>query len=753
MSMTFINDGMIQRTSSGTLARNEHHTTLRDYRRIIDKYWRFIAAVSLLSVTATSVLVFFVMTRVYTATTMLLLHREPLKILNLSTDTLGQVPDSLHDFYRTQYEILASRELAANVIRRLDLKNDPAFNKYLASSFTKWLRESWNGPPGSRGEVLGVEAKLIDKYEKMLRIEPVLETQLVKIAFTSPHPELSARMANMHAQMFVAEGLQLRAQPSMEGEKFLRGKLADLRSSLEVSERRLNDYRRAHGIVEDLERVGDGVDQANIAVARMADLSRLLTQATADRIKLEAEVSLIKSGHYDSIPAVVNDPHIQKVKEGVSISESRLSSTLAEFSPHYPKAIELSAEANSLKTELKTEVQRTVLGIQNSYEAATEREKRLQQELEAQKAKVLELHDDRVKDALLSRDVDTNRQLYDNVVQRIKELGISAEDSTSNVSIVELAVPPARPSSPQRLVSLVTTAVVAPILACCIVFLFVTMSQRFETSQDVESYLGYPSLTVIPDGTMMKIPNMVPRLGLYTQVLNEMHSASLIDGLTAEASHHLALTEAYRALHADILLSYVPPPKTILFTSAETGDGKTTTLLNTALAFAEGGARILVVDADLRNPNCHRVLDVECRTGLADALAGHARLDDVLRPVAGQRFSLLGAGSKVETAPALLTSDHLKLVLDRLRGMFDFIMVDSPPLSLFSDGFHLAGAVDGVVMVVDSRKSSREAVKKCCERLIRMRANVLGVALNRGPVSNSAVYYSSSSKNGDRSFG
>jgi polysaccharide biosynthesis transport protein len=752
MSMTYRNEAAVQRTNSVTFAGSEHHSTLKDHKRIITKYWRFIAAVSLLSVTVTTILVFVIMTRVYTATTTLLLHRESLKILSLSTDTLSQLPDTMHDFYRTQYEILASRELAARVIRQLDLKHEPPLEKYLSrgswASFTKWFGELWEGPSGSRGKLLGVEAKLIDKYEKMLGIEPVLETQLVKIAFTSPDPDLSARVANMHAKMFVEEGLQLRAQLSTEGERFLRGELDQLQSRLETSERKLNEYRRAHGIVENLEQLGDSSDQANIAVARMADLSHLLTQVTADRIKLAAEVSLIRSGHYDSIPAVVNDAHIQKLKEEISISQSRLSSILAQFSAHYPKAIELTAEADELSTELKTDVQTTVLGIRNSYEVATERERRLQQQLDAQKEKVLELHDERVKDALLVRDVDTNRQLYDSVVQRIKELGISAQDSTSNVSIVEPAVSPTRPSSPRIFLSLVTTATVAPILACCLAFLFGTMSHRLETSEDIESYLEYPSLVVIPDGAVVRLPTPSPEI----QVVNETSSPSLIDGPAAGTSHHVALTEAYRALHAAILLSYVPPPKTILFTSAESAEGKTTTLLNTAFAFAEAGARILVVDADLRHPNCHRVLDVGCSTGLTDLLAERLLPNDVIRPVGGQRFFLLQAGSKVANPPAVLSSDRLHILFKSLRDTFDFIMVDSPPLSPFSDGLHLAGAVDGVVMVVDSQKSSREAVKRCCERLTRMRANVLGVALNRGLVVSDALYYPIQNKNSDRSL-
>ncbi len=306
---------------------------LRDYLRVLRKHL-WLMGTFFLGVVLSTVLAVFMMTPLYTAKTTLLIERRPPQVIDIR-EVLSepQGPDE-YDYYRTQYEILKSRALAARVIREEHLEGSPLFAEKEEGLFARlwaWVSVLFSSPSQlSQDPALGVDARLIDAYLGMLEIDPVRRTRLVRVAFTSPDPELSARVANAHARAYIRQGLGLRTQANAEALKFLEEKLVELKERVEKSEAALNRYRREKGIIS-LD------DKENIVVERLADLNKRLTEAEADRIRLEAQVRLIQSRNYDSLPAVIENTLIQTLKDQLSRLEGEYAFLSTRFKPTYPR--------------------------------------------------------------------------------------------------------------------------------------------------------------------------------------------------------------------------------------------------------------------------------------------------------------------------------------------------------------------------------------------------------------------------------
>jgi polysaccharide biosynthesis transport protein len=324
-----------------------------------------------------------------------------------------------------------------------------------------------------------------------------------------------------------------------------------------------------------------------------------------------------------------------------------------------------------------------------------------------------------VEYVVLAREVDTNRQLYDSVLQRMKETGVSAELRTSNVFVIDEAEQPRAPSSPKIMQSLRLAALLGLIGGVGVAFLREHLNNTLKTPQEVERYLRLPNLSIVPDFVSLnwrryaapQIPSHLPAGGE--------------NGLGL--SHHplFVVTEAYCTLRTAILLSRAEePPKTILFTSATHSEGKTATVINTAIVFAQLGVKVLVIDADLRRPSCHQVLSVQRRPGLTELLTGLGESQELIQPTYTADLFLLSGGSAPPNPAELVGSGKMRETLASLREHYDYILIDSPPVMPVSDAVLLSTMVDGVVLVVDSRQPPKEVVRDACTRLNFARAKI-----------------------------
>jgi capsular exopolysaccharide synthesis family protein len=590
--------------------------------------------------------------------------------------------------------------------------------------------------PDVNSALLEVSPDLIEAYIERLAITPVPGTRLVKIAFSTPDPVLAARVANMHARAYLEQGIELRSHAHHEARHFLQEKLAELQDRVEKSEAALHRYGQDRGIIS-----LDNRD--NIVIDRLADLNRRLTEAEADRIGLEAQTRLIHKQEYNALPAVIDNRLIQTLKIALTHLEGERADIATQVQPGAPTLEQVQARVEQTKRRLQQEIQRAVASIKSAYTAAKQKEDQLRTKVEQQKVAAMALQDAAVDYTILAREVETNRQLYDRVLSRIKEMEVTAALRASNVSIIDQAVPPVKPVWPRKVLSLLLSAVLGLTGGVGLAFIVEHYNNTLRTSQEVERYLCLPNLGIIPDfvsGARRSSPSSQPASA----------GAPRLDGAVAQAGFVLAhdpfsiTTEAYRMLRSTLLVAPTEtPPKTLLFTSGIHGEGKTVTAVNTAAILAQMGVRVLVIDADLRCSACHTVLGIENKAGLAEVLAGRWDPSDVIRPTVSDSLFVLSGGS-VPTNPAeLVGSKQMRAVLASLQEQYDYILIDSPPVMLASDAMLLSTMVDGVILVANAQRTPKQVVRAARTRLSCARAKILGVVLNQLHMRNReyAYYY------------
>ena len=717
---------------------------LRDYWRVIQKRRWSIAAFFLIVEQITALVILFT-PPAYKAETTLLIDRQLPKVVDIQQDVLSaQENEAEYDYYKTQYSILQSRSLAAYVVQEQGLKDNDIFvgverkglPGYLSGLTQKGRHSLYSALAIDTKAEVPSETALVERYlQKTLTVEPVKKTRLVSITATTPDPDLSARLANAHANAYIRFGLALRARPTEEAEAFLRKKLGELQARVQDSEEARNRYRRRKGFTS-LD------DKENIVVERLNDLNKRLTEAEATRIALEAQMLLIRRQEYDSLPAVINHDLIQSLKTRLSQLEAEHARLAVEFRPTYPAAAQAAAQVEEARNRLQREIRGVVSGIGSSHLAASENEKSLRAKMEEQKNTTLELKDAAVGYAVLGRELDTNKQLYESILQKVKEMGIAAQMRTSNVVVIDRANPPLKPTSPKKPMAFAVSALIGLAGGVAFAFLREYADNRLNTPEGIQRFLHLPTLAVVPDFSTVGTNGNTLRLLPHGH--KELIHAATPGGELVLDHHPLSVvTESYRMLRTAILLSRAEePPKTILFTSGVDKEGKTLTVLNTAIMFAHLSARVLVIDADLRRSGCRRVLGTKQSFGLTELLAGQREIDEVIVPVENKLFSLLGSGSVPPNPAELLGSRRMRDILATLEERYDYILIDSPPVIPVTDAIVLSSLVDAVVLVVNSQTTSHYIAEQARARLNYARAKIIGAVLNRMDSQNWEYVYS-----------
>ncbi len=725
----------------GAFDEEEGRIDLLSYWHVVRKRLPLVIGV-VFAVMVLTVIYAYMQTPLYTAAATILLKPGSPQIMgdkDASQDQ-GMMYDSdlYENFQKTQYQILRSRTLAAYVIRAENLEHNPAFLgpkpqpgliESALSSVSLWLNHTNGRKPRPQATEQaahnGVPPGLISAYLGGLRIAPIMDTDLVTIEYVSTDRGLAAKLANAHAHGYIRLGIELRSQSNEEAENFLKERLGELKDSLEKSEVALNDYRRAKGIIPGLMSL-DGKE--TVVLDRVSELSKDLTTAQVDRIGLEAQMQLINSHKYDSIAAVMSDAGVVSMQGQLNTLDADYASMGKKFKPDYPPMMQMAAKRAELERRLEAEISRVVSGIQGSYQAASDKEQKLQAEMNKERQQALGLNDAAVEYAILQREVDTNRELYESVLQRMKGIGLAAESQTSNIIIVDPAETPGAPSSPKKFSMMMRNSALALVAVIGLVFGLEYLDTTLKTPEQVERYLHVPNIGAIPSFASMRLKGKGPTLLTEDNGIKKIGYGRELLGV---ANPYSLVGEAYRTFRTALMLSRAgAPPKTILFTSAHSAEGKTVSATNTAAMFAQTGARVLLIDADLRKPRCHRVLALENSSGLTEVLTGTCEVQDVIRTTIVDGLTFISAGSLPPNPTELLGSERMSQVLALVAHEHDVVIIDSPPVMPVSDALLLATVVDGVVLVVNSIKTSKHHVKMTCAKLEYARAKIFGVLLN-----------------------
>ncbi len=739
-----VQDGVAMSRGPATMAADDQ-PALREYWQIIRRHLTLIITIVACTLLVSGVAV-FVITPAYTASAVILIEPQAPQVLDIKQLMVEPPSGHEYDFYKTQFALLQSRSLAAQVIHDLGLQADPLFGganqpqgllAALGSQFRVWIsgpRSAATSPGAADAtESLGIGSRAVNAYLRHLSIQPEFGTRLVRISFTTPNPKLSAVVANAHAAAYVRQGMDLRARATEAAQRFLEGKLVELSERVEKSEAALNSYRHDKGIVEF---TTNGKNE--ILLRRLEDLNSALTRAETTRISLESQADLIGKGDYYSMPAVVGSPMVQALKPQLAALEAQYASMSSRYTPAYEPLAALKAKLDDTREQIKQTVTQIVTSVKLRYQAAAARENELGQEIDHEKARALALNDASLKDAILAREVDTNRQLYESVLKRMKEMGVAAAVRASNVSLVDQAAPPAFPSSPRKTLLILLSTLLGLGGALGLAFVLEYLDDTLKTPEEVERLLRLPSLAFVPDmrgvqngnhRAHLELAAVPPKLPAKLQA-NGTAAKSERDGMrqrTALASAR----EAYRTIRSQILLSRAGgPPRTVLITSAVAEEGKSITAVNTAITFAQKGRRVVLIDADLRRARCHELLRCDSRQGLSEVLTGEAALDDAVIETGVSNLFLLSAGAVPPDPPELLGSTRMDEVLAELGSRFQHIIIDSAPVMPISDSIVLSRHVDGVVVVV-GRTTPKQLVRRACMRIGDAGAKLLGVVLNQ----------------------
>lgn len=728
----------------------DERTDFRNYWRLLRKHAWLIAAALLVSSVLCLGYVLTAQTQ-YTASSTVMIQPRASDIYNVrgAQEVEPQAPPESgeHDYYKTRYELLRSRSLAAHVIRDLKLDHDHAFaqerNRGLA-------RELWNAigrllpgapsaPQRDPGDEDGVDAQLIDLYLNHLSVTPKIGTSLVQVSFKAPSAALSAEIVNLHVKEFIAQEVALRNQASKHAEEYMEQKLAELKRQVEHSEAALNAYRRERGIATfSLNEKGQSL------MERLNELNVDLAKAESTKISLETQHQLIASGEYETLPEVVNNELVQRLKEETTRLASEYASVSNRFNPGYHPLDDLAARLNESQHRLKQEITEVAMSVEANYRASVADEAELKREIEQVKDEAMALNDASLQDSILAREVDTSRDLYKDVLERMSHIRVSSDVPGSDISVVDAARPPHRPSSPLLWLDLSISTAAGLLFGIALGFVAESFDDRVKSAAEVEQLFNLPTLSTVPDFIALgrNRHGYIGRNGSEgARRLPEPNpvAAQLPEIVTFDG--HSIAGEAYRTLRAAVMYSKAGgAPKTVLVTSSAPREGKTVTAINAAVAFAQLSGRVLLVDCDLRRPRCHRVFNLDKSVGLADVLAGQSEYKHAIKATALPNLWLLTAGATVPSPAELLASGEMHQLVQNLKNAYDYVFFDSPPLVPVSDTLALATMVDGVVVVVDA-DTSKQAVRSTCGRLGQVGAKVLGVVLNRVDIDSADYHY------------
>ena len=553
--------------------------------------------------------------------------------------------------------------------------------------------------------------------------------------FDSNNADLSARVVNTLAEDYIDQSLEARWAATQKAADWLSQQLVGVKSKLEKSEEQLQDYARHNGLV--FLETDKGASQ-NVANERLQQLQEELTKAEAERYEKEALYRLVQSGDYGSLPGVVENKLIQDLSERLAELKRELAQLSTKFNAEYPRVKEVQSQIDETEAALKEERQRAADKITNEYFAALRREGLVKEALEGQQKQVNVIAEKAVQYNILKREVETNKQLYEGLLQRLKEAGVSASLKASNIRIVDSAEPPAKPAKPRIPLNLAVAALLGLGLGISTAFLQERLDDTLKGADDVERVFGLSALALIPsvhhlNGDRPSVSSLLGRTNLLRSGQNGTASnpAARWHRIDQDERPQPALIEAFRSLRASVLLSTADhPPGSLLITSTQPGEGKTTIATNLAISLAQLGQRVLLVDADLRFPSLQRLFCIREGLGIVSYLTGQQDWRAAVRPSGSPGLDLLPCGPVPPNPAELLSSKSMGAFITSAKSEYGFVILDSSPLLTLADSRIVASLVDGVLMVVKSGATPRDQVMQSQAGIRSAGANLIGVVLN-----------------------
>jgi polysaccharide biosynthesis transport protein len=718
--------------------QEEKEVHLRDYWRVIRKrQWTVIAF--FLIVLITTAIATYTMKPIYRATVTIQIDRENPSFVDFKEIFSVNMWDL--DYYQTQYKILESRTLAKRVVQSLKLVEHPEFLPQPETPFQKWKSSVFNSvfalfkstnkdekkstqPSPQASPETDIETALIGQFLGNLKVEPIRNSRLVKVHFDAMNPELAAQVPNSLASNYIQQSLESRFTSMEQARDWLSNQIDILKAKVERADEALQEFGSKHGIVS-LD------EKENIIMQRLTELNDTLTKAESDRMAKEALFRQSKDKDFDSLPTILENKVIQDLKQTLNQLDAQYTKLLETYKPEYPEMVRLRKQVASVQKRLDGETQKVINGIRNEYESSRRKEALIRAAFEEQKTRVMTMKEQSIQYNILKREADTNRELYRDLLQRMKQAGVSAGITASNIKVIDPAEVPRGPYKPNVRMNLLLAMVVGLFLGVGLAFFFEYLDNTIKTPEDVEQLIRLPSFGMVPELSYEKKKRSEKGAFYPVELITHGHPKSV-------------LSEAYRNIRTSILLSFSEkPPKKIAVTSANPFEGKTTTVVNTAIALSQTGAQVVVIDGDMRKPRVHKVFEGngENGAGLSNYLSGIAELKMIVKKTEVPNLYYIPAGPIPPNPSELLGSKLFTTMLQALGVKFDHIILDSPPVLGFADAAIISSAIDGVILVAAGGKTPKETLQHAKEALQQVNAKILGVVINRVDIQKSYYGY------------
>ena len=666
-------------------------------------------------------------------------------------------------YFNTQMQILSSAGLLSRVVKTLDLEHNQAFMNPADG------RSTWEGVKHTVGfgsqntaneqkeqaERLGADSlapataredlaevnrlsPFVENLQSRLTVKQINETRLIEIHFKHGDPQVAASVLNAIADAFVYANLERKTETSDKAGDFLQKRIVELQTEIRSSEERLNNYAKNHQIIS--------LDaNQNTVVDRLSGLNKQLLEAENERKLAEAA---FRASQAPGAAEALADSQARQASEAdtklVELRQKR-AELLVEYTEKVPQVREIDDQIATLEKQAEESRKRAAAivtaNLATNYRQALAREQALRTSFDQQRGETLTQNEAAVNYRIIQQEIETNKGLLDGLLQRAKENDVVVAGTPNNIHVVDYATVPKSPVGPKRVQAMTLAALIAFVFGIALARYLDYLDDTIHSSDDVEKMLRLPALAVIPtigSSTRRRLLSTVTALQLKSG--NGFHPELLLN-----TESRSVLSEAYRHLRTSILLSSAGgAPQSLLVTSSQPAEGKTTTAVNTALILQQTGADVLVIDADMRRPRLHSVFGLENRRGLSTILTSQmsdAEMLEVIEKHEASGVSVLTSGMVPPNPAELIGSEMMQRLMAALKRRFTYIVFDSPPVASFTDGVLISSLTDGVLLVVHGDHASRSIVRRSRQVLQDVGAKVFGVVLNNVKLRRDDYYY------------